>query len=277
MHRLPEIRKATGFRRTLEQVDDSFSAHRVSLCRLARNRRRRPASKCCSARKSTEIAPSRSAHDAAADYRPGSAKKLEQSDAAAHGLAVRRQPGTVVTRAIARAIGAGSGRGGLRSRVGQGTPAPNSYTRTQTVTACLLTTRVPAGSAHRVSARLPGVLVRVEETSFAEVQPRSTPRLAPRHARLQPVGQTGRNCLRTRCRPWSRMLRALTTELMKSSGATRFTLVAHDWGGVVAWVFAARQPRDADKLVIVNAPHPTVFAKLAARQCRPAARRASTC
>jgi pimeloyl-ACP methyl ester carboxylesterase len=57
-------------------------------------------------------------------------------------------------------------------------------------------------------------------------------------------------------------VRALTTELMKSSGATRFTLVAHDWGGVVAWVFAALHPEMLDKLVIVNAPHPTVFAKL---------------
>jgi pimeloyl-ACP methyl ester carboxylesterase len=57
-------------------------------------------------------------------------------------------------------------------------------------------------------------------------------------------------------------LRALTSELMKSAGATRFTLVAHDWGGVVAWVFAALHPEMLDKLVIVNAPHPTVFAKL---------------
>ena len=57
-------------------------------------------------------------------------------------------------------------------------------------------------------------------------------------------------------------LRALTSELMKSSGAAKFTLVAHDWGGVVAWVFAALHPEMLDKLVIVNAPHPTVFAKL---------------
>jgi pimeloyl-ACP methyl ester carboxylesterase len=57
-------------------------------------------------------------------------------------------------------------------------------------------------------------------------------------------------------------LRALTSELMKSAGATRFTLVAHDWGGVVAWVFAALHPEMLDKLVIVNAPHPTVFARL---------------
>ena len=57
-------------------------------------------------------------------------------------------------------------------------------------------------------------------------------------------------------------LRALTAELMKTAGATKFTLVAHDWGGVVAWVFAALHPEMLDKLVIVNAPHPTIFGKL---------------
>jgi pimeloyl-ACP methyl ester carboxylesterase len=57
-------------------------------------------------------------------------------------------------------------------------------------------------------------------------------------------------------------VRALTTELLKSTGGTRFTLVAHDWGGVVAWVFAALHPEMLDKLVIVNAPHPTIFGKL---------------
>jgi len=57
-------------------------------------------------------------------------------------------------------------------------------------------------------------------------------------------------------------VRALANELMKSTGATKFTLVAHDWGGVVAWVFAALHPEMLDKLVIVNAPHPTIFGKL---------------
>jgi pimeloyl-ACP methyl ester carboxylesterase len=57
-------------------------------------------------------------------------------------------------------------------------------------------------------------------------------------------------------------VRALASELLKSSGGTTFTLVAHDWGGVVAWVFAALHPEMLDKLVIVNAPHPTVFGKM---------------
>ena len=65
-------------------------------------------------------------------------------------------------------------------------------------------------------------------------------------------------------------VRALTTELLKSTGGTKFTLVAHDWGGVVAWVFAALHPEMVEKLVIVNAPHPTIFGRAAARERRPA-------
>jgi len=38
-------------------------------------------------------------------------------------------------------------------------------------------------------------------------------------------------------------------------------LVGHDWGGVVTWQFAARYPEQLEKLVIVNAPHPAVFAR----------------
>jgi len=57
-------------------------------------------------------------------------------------------------------------------------------------------------------------------------------------------------------------VRALAAEILKSTGGTTFTLVAHDWGGVVAWVFAALHPEMLDKLVIVNAPHPTIFGKL---------------
>jgi pimeloyl-ACP methyl ester carboxylesterase len=56
-------------------------------------------------------------------------------------------------------------------------------------------------------------------------------------------------------------VRALASEALKTAGGSRFTLVAHDWGGVVAWVFAAVHPEMIDKLVIVNAPHPTVFAR----------------
>jgi pimeloyl-ACP methyl ester carboxylesterase len=37
--------------------------------------------------------------------------------------------------------------------------------------------------------------------------------------------------------------------------------VAHDWGGVLAWPFAAQYPDLLSKLVILNAPHPAIFAR----------------
>jgi epoxide hydrolase 4 len=57
-------------------------------------------------------------------------------------------------------------------------------------------------------------------------------------------------------------VRALVSGLLKGSGRETFTLVGHDWGGVVAWVFAALHPEMLDKLAIVNAPHPTIFGRL---------------
>jgi pimeloyl-ACP methyl ester carboxylesterase len=42
-------------------------------------------------------------------------------------------------------------------------------------------------------------------------------------------------------------------------GHERFVLVAHDWGGVVAWAFAMAHPERLSRLVIINAPHPVIF------------------
>lgn len=53
-------------------------------------------------------------------------------------------------------------------------------------------------------------------------------------------------------------LRALAAQL---SGGRKFTLVGHDWGGATAWAFAIAHPELLEKLVIVNAPHPAVFAR----------------
>jgi pimeloyl-ACP methyl ester carboxylesterase len=44
-------------------------------------------------------------------------------------------------------------------------------------------------------------------------------------------------------------------------GHNRFVLVAHDWGGAVAWSLAAMHPELIEKLVVINAPHPVTFAR----------------
>ena len=42
-------------------------------------------------------------------------------------------------------------------------------------------------------------------------------------------------------------------------GGALEALVAHDWGGAVAWTFAALRPELLKRLVIVNSPHPATF------------------
>ncbi|KRE40433.1 alpha/beta fold hydrolase [Knoellia sp. Soil729] len=39
-------------------------------------------------------------------------------------------------------------------------------------------------------------------------------------------------------------------------GAERIDLVGHDWGGVLAWEFAARHPERLHRLVVLAGPHP---------------------
>jgi pimeloyl-ACP methyl ester carboxylesterase len=51
-------------------------------------------------------------------------------------------------------------------------------------------------------------------------------------------------------------------ETLGAAPTRKFVLVGHDWGGVVAWVFAATHPELLDRLVIINAPHPGVFGRL---------------
>jgi pimeloyl-ACP methyl ester carboxylesterase len=52
-------------------------------------------------------------------------------------------------------------------------------------------------------------------------------------------------------------LRALADNL----GHEKFIMVGHDWGGGVAWSAAMRHPELLEKLVIINSPHPAVFAR----------------
>ncbi|WP_309710354.1 alpha/beta hydrolase [Armatimonas sp.] len=50
-------------------------------------------------------------------------------------------------------------------------------------------------------------------------------------------------------------------------------LVAHDWGGAIAWAYAAQHPETLEKLVIINGPHPTVLGR--ELQSNPAQQKAS--
>lgn len=47
--------------------------------------------------------------------------------------------------------------------------------------------------------------------------------------------------------------------LFDALGARRRLLIAHDWGAIVAWVFAIERTRHLDGLVIMNVPHPAVY------------------
>jgi pimeloyl-ACP methyl ester carboxylesterase len=53
----------------------------------------------------------------------------------------------------------------------------------------------------------------------------------------------------------------LLAALCDRLGAARIHLVGHDWGGAIAWAFAARYPDRVTRLVIINAPHPATFAR----------------
>jgi epoxide hydrolase 4 len=44
-----------------------------------------------------------------------------------------------------------------------------------------------------------------------------------------------------------------------SPGRPARAVVAHDWGGAVAWNFAAVRPAQLERLVIINSPHPATF------------------
>ncbi len=47
--------------------------------------------------------------------------------------------------------------------------------------------------------------------------------------------------------------------LIDASEANEVTLIAHDWGGAIAWEFALRRIRPLKRLVVMNIPHPALF------------------
>ncbi|MEH6404442.1 MAG: alpha/beta hydrolase [Sneathiella sp.] len=50
--------------------------------------------------------------------------------------------------------------------------------------------------------------------------------------------------------------------LAKYFGKQRFYLVSHDWGAAVAWSVALAFPEKVKGLMVLNGPHPYIFAKL---------------
>ncbi|MBW4575926.1 MAG: alpha/beta hydrolase [Aphanothece sp. CMT-3BRIN-NPC111] len=49
--------------------------------------------------------------------------------------------------------------------------------------------------------------------------------------------------------------------VIKGLGYDRCVLVGHDWGGAIAWNFAYDHPEMVERLIILNLPHPALFAK----------------
>lgn len=56
--------------------------------------------------------------------------------------------------------------------------------------------------------------------------------------------------------------------LVDAAGARTTTLIAHDWGGIVAWWFALREVRPLERLVVMNLPHPAVAERVLRRSPR---------
>lgn len=60
--------------------------------------------------------------------------------------------------------------------------------------------------------------------------------------------------------------------LADALGYQTFSLVGHDWGGVVGWWLAMRAPERLERLAILNAPHPATLSGYLARHPRQLAR-----
>jgi len=47
--------------------------------------------------------------------------------------------------------------------------------------------------------------------------------------------------------------------LIDAAGAKETLLMAHDWGGAIAWLFALAEIRPLERLIVLNIPHPRLF------------------
>jgi pimeloyl-ACP methyl ester carboxylesterase len=61
--------------------------------------------------------------------------------------------------------------------------------------------------------------------------------------------------------------------LIDAAGKKSVTLLAHDWGGMVAWNFMGRRVRPVERFVAMNIPHPLAFQKALRRPFGPQLRR----
>lgn len=91
---------------------------------------------------------------------------------------------------------------------------------------------------------------------------------------MEPLAQAGIRVLAPDQRGYARSdkpagmdayrLDALADDVLGLMGDRRFSVVGHDWGGVVAWWLAARNPERVERVAILNAPHPATLARYAA-------------
>jgi pimeloyl-ACP methyl ester carboxylesterase len=49
--------------------------------------------------------------------------------------------------------------------------------------------------------------------------------------------------------------------LLAAFGEREAVIVGHDWGGALAWTFAMERPQATRRLVVMNCPHPAIFAE----------------
>lgn len=49
--------------------------------------------------------------------------------------------------------------------------------------------------------------------------------------------------------------------LIDAAGAGSTLLIAHDWGGLIAWMFTLEQKRPLERFIVMNLPHPVLFRK----------------